>query len=135
MDNRDIHEFNEILRRHEDIIQSNSCLLFLVTEKVHENEHNCISQHGKIINLPVHQKQRINALEAKSNKLQNLGLNLRKESLPTASNYRVSDGSAQVDLQENETVHQLKEQIDIEQQNSPQSDFNQDKAHSNHAFH
>lgn len=86
MDNRDIQEFNKILRRQEDIIQSNRSLLFLVTKKkklkkVHENEHNCFSQHAKIINLPVHQKQRINVLETESNMLQNLALNLRKEPL------------------------------------------------------
>jgi hypothetical protein len=43
IDNRDYLEFRRILRRHEESIQSNRSSFFLVTTKVHENEHHCIS--------------------------------------------------------------------------------------------
>jgi hypothetical protein len=43
MENMDAMKFKRILRRHEDYIQSNNTSLLLVTTKVHENDHHCVS--------------------------------------------------------------------------------------------
>jgi hypothetical protein len=65
------------------------------------------------MNLLVHQNQIIDVLEDECNMLQNLSLNMRKESLYTALNNRVSDAYTQEYLQEDETIHQLTEPMEI----------------------
>lgn len=87
------------------------------------------------MSLSVHQKQRIDILKEECNMLWNVALNLWKDTLSTASNNRVSDNSAWADLREDETIDQLKEQTDIEQQNSPPSNISQEEATNNLVFH
>lgn len=49
MDHGDILEIRRTLRRHEESIQCNRTLLFSVTSKVHENEHQCATQNVIVI--------------------------------------------------------------------------------------
>jgi len=99
-----------------------------------ENEHHFVSQHATIMSSLVKQKQRFNILEAECSMLQNLAFNLRKDSLSSTSN-KDKTNSAQAKLKEEETVHQRKELMSIEQQLSPLPDAGQEEAHSLHVFH
>lgn len=58
-----------------------------MTSKVHENKHQCASQSATIVNLLLQQRQKLD-VEAKCSVLKNLVLDLRKDSLSTASNHR-----------------------------------------------
>jgi hypothetical protein len=58
--------------------------------------------------------------------LHNLALNLHKDSLSLTSNNKDPTNSAQVELKEEEMVHQLKEPMDIKQQHSPLSNVGQE---------
>lgn len=55
-------------------------------------------------------------MEAKCSMLQNLALNLRKDSLSSTSNNKDPANSVQAELKEEDTVLRLKEPMDIEQQ-------------------
>jgi hypothetical protein len=57
---------------------------------------------------------RLDILEAQCNMLWNLALNLCKDSFSFASNNKDQANFAQVELKEEEMVHQLKEPMDIE---------------------
>jgi len=107
-------EFRQVLRRHKEYIQSNKTSLFFVTTNVHENEHHRVSQHVTLVNLLVHKKQRFNILEVECSMLRNLALNLHQDSLLLTSNNKDPINYAHVELKEEETVHQLKEPMDIE---------------------
>jgi hypothetical protein len=61
-------------------------------------------------------------------------INLGKDFHSTASNRRMSINSLQEDLEE-ETVHQLKDDMEIEQQNSLLCNVGQEEAISDHVFH
>lgn len=76
MDYREAREFRRVLRRHEESIQCNRSFLFLVTSKVHENEHQCTSQNVIIIITLVQQRQKIDELKAECNMLRNMVVNL-----------------------------------------------------------
>jgi hypothetical protein len=93
-----------------------------------------VSQHATMMNSPVHQKQRLDILNAKCSMLQNLALNLCQDSLSSTSNNDPAK-PAHAELKEEETVYQLKEPMDIEQQHSPLSDVVREEANSLHAFH
>jgi hypothetical protein len=66
--------------------------------------------------------------------VRNLALNLHKESHSATSNNRASDNSMKMNYKEEETVHQLNEPMNLEQQNSFPSDMEQDEANSNQVF-
>lgn len=118
MENIYIMELRKTLRRHEEFIQSNRIYMFLVTTKVHKNE----------------QKQRIDILEAEYILLWKLALNLCRDSLSTTSNNKVLINCAQSKLREYETIHQLKEPMDIEHKNSPLLDVSHEETNSHHVF-
>lgn len=86
------------------------------------------------MNFLVHQKQKLDILEAECSMLWNLALNLQKDSLSSTSNNKVSINSTRAELKEEETVHQLKEPMDIKQQHSPFLDVGWEEAKSLHVF-
>jgi len=53
MDYKEARGFQRGFKRHEESIQRNRTSLFLVTSKVHENEHKCTSQNATIMNALV----------------------------------------------------------------------------------
>lgn len=67
--------------------------------------------------------------------LRNMVGNLSKVSHSTASNYRMSVNSAQEDLKEEDTVHQMMENMDLGNQDSHPTNIGQDEAISKHVFH
>jgi hypothetical protein len=79
MDYRELQEVRRVLQNHEEKIQCNRTSLFSVTTKVHDNEHQAISQFATIMGTLVQQKQQIATLEAKCSMLRNMVLNLSKE--------------------------------------------------------
>lgn len=87
------------------------------------------------MNLLVRQRQKIDVLEAESSMLRNVVINLAKDFQSTASNQRISINSVQEDLKEEETIHQLKDDMEIEQQNSLPSNVGQEEPYSHHVFH
>jgi hypothetical protein len=132
--NRDVLEFRKIQRIYEEYIQPNKTSLFSITTKTYENKHHCLSQHATIINLLVHQNKKLDILEVECSVLQNLTLNLHKDTLSSPSNIKDSTHYVQIDLKKNETLHQLKEVMDIQQQHSHISEANQDKTNILHVF-
>jgi hypothetical protein len=84
--------------------------------------------------LLVHQNQRINILKFECNMLSNLALNLHKESLTAVSNNRAFDIYVQVEGKEKETIHQIREPMDIKQQNSSPSFSCYEEANNNKVF-
>jgi peptidoglycan hydrolase CwlO-like protein len=83
-----------------------------------DNEQHCASQNASVMSLLVQQKKKLDVLEAECNMLRNLVLNLHKDSLSTTSNHQISINSAREDPKEEETVHQSKEAMDVDQQTS-----------------
>jgi hypothetical protein len=59
----------------------------------------------------VQQKQKIDVLEAECNMLRNMVINLSKDSHFAASNHRMSTNFVQADLKEEDTIHQMMEDI------------------------
>jgi hypothetical protein len=65
--------------------------------------------------LFAHQNQRIDILEVECSMLGNLAMKLQKESLSTTFNNRASNIFDQVEVKGDETIHQVKELMDIKQ--------------------
>ena len=86
MDIKDDMELRWILKIHEEYIELNRISLFSVSTKVQMDEHHYVLQHVNIMNLMVHQRNILNILEVKCNMLQNLGLNICKDSCSSMSN-------------------------------------------------
>jgi hypothetical protein len=135
MDYREIQEMHRVLCRHEDFINSNRTSIFSVTTKVHENEHQCISQNAVIMDTLVQQKRQIQVLEVECSMLRNMVCNLSKGSHSAASNYRMSVNLTPDDLKEEETIHQMIEDMDLGNQESHPTNIGQDEALSKHVFH
>jgi hypothetical protein len=106
-----------------------------VTSEVHENKHICTSQNATIMGVLVQQKQKISTLKAECNMLWNMVINISKDMHSTASDKKTSVNSAHADLKEEETVCQLKDEMDTRLQNSPPSNAGQEEAFSHHVFH
>jgi hypothetical protein len=109
-----------------------------VTFKVHENEHQCTSQNAIIMNNLVQQKQKIDkqkidVLEIECNTLRNMIIDLSKDSHSAASSHRMSTNSVQADFEE-DTAHQMMEDMDLGNQNSLPSKIGQEEANSHHVF-
>jgi hypothetical protein len=58
MDHKEAQEIHRALCRHEDLIQCNRSSLFLVTSKVHKNEHLCTSQNATIMGVLVNKSKK-----------------------------------------------------------------------------
>jgi hypothetical protein len=67
--------------------------------------------------------------------VRNMVCNLSKGSHSTASNYRMSVNLAQEDLKEEDTVHQMMEDMDLGNQDSHPTNIGQDEAINKHVFH
>lgn len=67
--------------------------------------------------------------------LRNLVLNLSKGSQSAASNYRMSTNSVHTELKEDDTVHQMLEDMDIGNQESHPTNLGLEEADSYHVFH
>lgn len=82
----------------------------------------------------VQQSQQIVVLEAEYNLLRNMVLNLSKGDQSGVSNQRLSVNSTQGELMEEETVHQLAEDMEIVKQDSAPLNAGLEEAASRHAF-
>jgi len=127
-------EFKRTLKGHEEIIQDNRNFLFSLTTKLHENEHRYASQHATIMNLLFQQRQKLDVLEVECNILRILAINLNKEAQSTTSNNMMSINSTQVEFRGEETIHQMKDAMDIEQQNSLSLNVDREEANNQHIF-
>jgi hypothetical protein len=132
---REIQEMHRVLCRHEDFINSNRMSIFLVTTKVHENEHQCISQNAVIMETLLQQKRQIQVLEAECSMLRNMVCNLNKGSQSVASNFRMSMNYVPDEPKEEETIHQMLEDMDLGNQESQPTNIGQDEAHNKHVFY
>lgn len=72
--------------------------------------------------------------EVECNMLRNLVVNLHKDTPSTASNNRATDNSVHTGLKEDEIVHQVKDPMEIETQNSPHTDEGQDEVDILHVY-
>jgi hypothetical protein len=66
--------------------------------------------------------------------LQKLALKLYNDTLSTTSNNKVSINSAQVELKDDEIIHQLKELMDMRNRISSLSDVSWEEENSHHVF-
>jgi hypothetical protein len=107
---------------------------FSLTTKVHENEHQCISTNAVVMDTLVQQKRQIQILEAECSMLRNMVCNLNKGFHLATSNYRISMNSAPDDPKEEETVHQMIEDMDLGNQESHPTNIGQDEALKNMFF-
>lgn len=133
MDNKEAQEFCRALHRHGGFINNNRTSIFSVTTKVHENEHQCISQNALVMDTLVQWKRQV--LEAECSMLRNMVCNLGKGSHSVASNYRMSVNSTQEDLKEEDAVHQMMKDMDLGNQESHPTNIGQDEAINKHVFH
>jgi hypothetical protein len=97
-----MHRF---LRKHEDFINRNRMSIFSVTTKVHENEHQCISQNEVIMDTLLQQTKQIQALEVECSMLRNMVYNINKGSQSIASNFRMPMNYIPNEPKEEETFH------------------------------
>jgi hypothetical protein len=67
------------------------------------------------MSLLVQKKKKMDKIEEKCSMLQNIVLNLHKESLSTTSNHHISINLAQVDPNVEDIVHQFKEVMEVDQ--------------------
>jgi hypothetical protein len=93
-----------------------------------------ITQHSNVMNLLVQQKKWLDILEVECNMLRNLALNLRRDSLSSASNDKDPTIPSHAKQKDEDMVHQLKEPMDIELQHSPYSEAGQEEVNSFQAF-
>jgi len=70
------------------------------------------------MNLLGQQSQKLDVFEVEWSMLRNLVINLNNDSHSITWNHGILINSAQVDYNEDETMHQMKDDMDIEQPNS-----------------
>jgi hypothetical protein len=80
------------------------------------------------MNTLVQQKQQIQVLDTECSMLRNMVRNLSKGSHSAAFNYRMSVNSAQEDLEEEDTLHQTMEDMDLGSQDSHPTNIGQHEA-------
>jgi hypothetical protein len=81
------------------------------------------------------QKRQIQVLEAKCSMLRNMVCNLNKSSQSAACNFRMSVKSVPDEPKEEETVHQMLEDMDMGNQGSQPTNIGQDEVHSKDVFY
>jgi hypothetical protein len=74
MDNGDVQELHRVMCHHKDLIHANHSTLLTISSKITEIEQVCTTQTANIMSILVHQKQRLDSLEAECNRLQSLTL-------------------------------------------------------------
>lgn len=80
-------------------------------------------------------KSQIQVLEAECSMLRNMVCNLNKGSQSAAFNFKMSVNSVPDDPKEEETIHQILEDMDLGNQASQHTNIIQDEAHNKHVFH
>lgn len=81
------------------------------------------------------QKRQIQVLKAKCSMLRNMVCNLNKSSQSAASNFRMSVKSVPDEPKEEETVHQMLEDMDMGNQGSQPTNIGQDEVRSKDVFY
>jgi hypothetical protein len=65
----DLHEIKKVFHRHEEVTQTNTIALLVLSSKVAELEHSCANQSDNLLSLLLTQKNQIDSLGAKCGSL------------------------------------------------------------------